>query len=120
MVVMNIDITEVMIMNNYPISLTSWNYINEDYGNTSQASGSFLLLLVALEKGWQVKKVEMVPSWDQHGFIYIITLHHSTTNHSQQFILPKNDQVENLLQEVNRTPSRCCQSNSVGINFQLI
>jgi hypothetical protein len=60
---------------------------------------SYMLLLSALDQGWKVSKVELAPSWDQYGFIYLVTLKRSSHPRSQQLILPHNELVENLLQE---------------------
>ncbi len=58
---------------------------------------SYMLLLSALDQGWKVIKVELAPSWDQYGFIYLITLKRQSLQHAQQLILPKNSTVENLI-----------------------
>jgi hypothetical protein len=69
----------------------------------SYVSSSYMLLLSAIGKGWQVDRIEVTPSWDQHGFIYLVTLSYLVTlNHPvqklhQQIILPKNSVVESLL-----------------------
>ena len=60
---------------------------------------SYMLLLSALDQGWKVIKVELTPSWDQYGFIYLVTLNRQSTLQSQQLILPYNKLVEDLLQE---------------------
>ena len=60
---------------------------------------SYMLLLSALDQGWKVIKVELAPSWDQYGFIYLVTLKRQSHQHTQQLILPHNALVENLLQE---------------------
>jgi hypothetical protein len=61
---------------------------------------SYMLLLSALDKGWKVVKVELTPSWDQHGFIFLVTLAHPANDNFQQLILPHNSLVANLLHEV--------------------
>ena len=60
---------------------------------------SYVLLLSALDQGWKVIKVELVPSWDQYGFIYLVTLRSQSNQHAQQLILPHNTIVANLLHE---------------------
>ena len=60
---------------------------------------SYMLLLSALDQGWKVSKVELAPSWDQYGFIYLVTLKRQSHAHDQQLILPYNKLVENLLKE---------------------
>lgn len=61
---------------------------------------SYMLLLSALDQGWKVSKVESAPSWDQYGFIFLVTLKRQSHPHARQLILPHNALVENLLQEV--------------------
>ena len=63
----------------------------------SYAPNTYLRLLSALDNGWHIGKVELAPSWDQHGFVYLVTLHLHTSALSQQLIIPKNPLVENLL-----------------------
>ena len=58
---------------------------------------SFMLLLSALDQGWKVSKVEVAPSWDQYGFVYLVTLKRQSHQPTQQLILPKNSTVENLI-----------------------
>ena len=57
----------------------------------------YLLVLSALDKGWQIEDIEMAPSWDQNGFVYLVTLHHHSHKFVQKTILPKNPVVEHLL-----------------------
>ncbi|MBI4732888.1 MAG: hypothetical protein HY781_12335 [Chloroflexi bacterium] len=66
---------------------------------SSYVPNSYLLLLSALDNGWLIEEVELLPSWDQHGFIYLVTLYLNTSTHSQQIILPKNPLVDKLLAE---------------------
>jgi hypothetical protein len=60
---------------------------------------SYMLLLSAIDQGWKVINVELAPSWDQYGFIYLVSLKHPSHLHIQQLILPNNALVETLLQE---------------------
>jgi hypothetical protein len=61
---------------------------------------SYMLLLSALDQGWKVVIVELAPSLDQYGFIYLVTLKRQFHSHTQQLILPNNRIVENLLREL--------------------
>ncbi len=65
----------------------------------SQSYTPYLLLLSAIDNGWQVDRIELAPSWDQHGFIYLVALSSPLQKHHQQLILPKNAIVESLLFE---------------------
>jgi hypothetical protein len=63
-----------------------------------ETSNSYLLVLSALQNGWLICKAELFPSWDQHGFVYVVTLVHDSERH-QQVVLPKSELVEKLLAE---------------------
>jgi hypothetical protein len=58
-----------------------------------------LILLMALEDGWEAVKVEPVPSRGQIGSIYSITLKSHSSGQSQNLIMPKSALVEKLLDE---------------------
>jgi len=58
---------------------------------------SYMLLLSALDKGWKIGNIELAPSWDQNGFIYLVTLGCRSHKFCQQIILPKNPIIETLL-----------------------
>jgi hypothetical protein len=73
-----------------------WNTLQEPRCPTYMSTGT-MLLLSALDKGWQVDKIELEPSWDQNGFVYVVTLRRPSLNYSHQIILPKNSMVEYLL-----------------------
>ncbi len=60
---------------------------------------SYLLLLSALDSGWTIQKIALLPSWDQHGMIYLVTLGRSGQEQTQQLILPQNSLVDTLLAE---------------------
>ena len=64
------------------------------------APNSYLLLLSALDTGWQIRGVELANSWDQHGFIYLVTLRKGEPGYLQQLILPKNALIEELLADM--------------------
>jgi hypothetical protein len=73
-----------------------WNTLQEPRCPSYFPAG-YLLLLSALDNGWRIAAIELKPSWDQHGFIYLLTLRHPSHAHSQHLVLPKNAQVEALL-----------------------
>ncbi len=73
-----------------------WNTVQEPRCPVYLPTG-YMLLLSALDKGWQIEKIEMSPSWDQNGFVYLVTLRRHSFNISQQIVLPKNPVVEQLL-----------------------
>ena len=73
-----------------------WNTVQEPRCPVYMPTG-YMLLLSALDKGWQIESVELTPSWDQYGFVYLVTLRRPSHKYSQQIILPKNPVVEYLL-----------------------
>jgi hypothetical protein len=85
-------------MINTPITNTEriWNTFEELYCSAC-LPGSDIFLHSTLDQGWKVIKVELTPSWDQYGFLYLVTLEHQSRKHYQQLILPKTSRVENLL-----------------------
>jgi hypothetical protein len=60
---------------------------------------SYLLLLSALDAGWKISRVDLVSSWDQHGFINLVTLRFGQRADRQQLLLPRNPLVDSLLDE---------------------
>lgn len=82
-----------------PIKRTNpWNSLQEPRCPSRLPAG-YLLLLSALDRGWRVSRARLKPSWDQHGFVYLLTLRHPARAHSQDLVLPGNRQVESLLLE---------------------
>ena len=73
-----------------------WNTVQEPRCPAYMPTG-YMLLLSALDKGWQIENIELAPSWDQYGFVYLVTLGRRSDKFSQQIILPKNPVVEYLL-----------------------
>jgi hypothetical protein len=92
----------------YPTTMSKM----ENVWNTFQESrcaaylpNSYMLLLSALDQDWKIMKVELAPSWDQYGFIYLVTLKRPAHARAQQLILPHYAPVEDLLQEVGSVPA---------------
>jgi hypothetical protein len=75
-----------------------WNIVQDPLWMVDIPNGT-MLLVSALGIGWQIGGVEMKPSWDQYGFIYLVTLCHSSHRHCIHIILAKNSAVEYLLFE---------------------
>jgi len=73
-----------------------WNTVQEPRCPVYLPTG-YMLLLSALDKGWQIEKIELTPSWDQNGFVYLVTLRRNSDKFSQQIILAKNPIVEDLI-----------------------
>lgn len=60
---------------------------------------AYLLLLSALESGWEVAEPVRLQhaAWKAAVCVYVITLHHRKSGMIQQITLPKTLQVEKLL-----------------------
>jgi hypothetical protein len=87
-----------MMTANMTIMENVWNTFQEPRC-PAYLPNSYMLLLSALDKGWKVIKVELAPSWDQNGFIYIVTLKRPSDQYAQQIILPANSITSHLLRE---------------------
>jgi hypothetical protein len=73
--------------------------INQEPGIHSNFANSAALLLYALDYGWHIDHVELAPSWDQHGLVYLVNLHHTELDNYQQLVLPDKPFIADLLQE---------------------
>jgi len=65
--------------------------------NTYIPSPFFLLL--AVENGWKVARIELAPSADQHSLAYIVTLKSESSQPDQKVVLPSNAMVKRILAE---------------------
>jgi len=76
-----------------------WTTVQEPR-SPAYVPNAYLLLLSAWENGWRVERAELVPSWDQHGLVYLATLRQGLPEYTQQLILPQNALIEELLAEM--------------------
>jgi len=88
-----------MMLNSSSRLTQMWTAVQEPF-TPAYVPNSYLLLLSALKDGWLVNHVELVPSWDQHGFIYLVTLRHHQPDFAQRLVLPQNALIEELLTEL--------------------
>ena len=65
--------------------------------NTYIPSPFFLLL--AIENGWKIARMELVPSEDQHSLIYAVILKSESFQPDQKVVLPSNALVKKILAE---------------------
>jgi hypothetical protein len=70
--------------------------------NTYIPSPFFLLL--AIENGWKVARVELAPSEDQLSLVYLVTLKSESSQPDQKVILPTNALVKKILSEYSQIP----------------
>jgi hypothetical protein len=73
-----------------------WNTVQEPDRPIDMPGGT-MLLISALNNGWQIGGVQIKLSYDQNGFFYLVTLQHLSHRYSQQIILSENPTVEELL-----------------------
>jgi hypothetical protein len=70
--------------------------------NTYIPSPFFLLL--AIENGWKIAKIELVPSEDQLSLVYLVTLKSESSQPDQKVIFPTNALVKKILTEYSQMP----------------
>jgi hypothetical protein len=92
---MNTNNVETMVEPNLQIEQL-WNTLQESRCPVDMPTG-YMLLLSALDNGWQIDGIELEPSWDQNGFIYLVTLRRQSHKYSQRIILTRTPFVEYLL-----------------------
>lgn len=80
-----------------PSNIEKGSSTKQEAGYPSYLPSGTMLLLSAIHKGWKIRKIELSPSWDQYGFIYLVTLSLPSSKYRQQIILPKNPMIEDLL-----------------------
>ena len=85
--------------------LANTNVKTDNVWKTMQEPGyatyipSALLLLMAIDNGWDIVEVESVPSMDQLGFVYVVMLKCTSGGQNQKLIMPKSALVEKILAE---------------------
>jgi len=48
--------------------------------------------------GWEIAKSNLEPTWDQTGFVYVITIRQPFTRHTEVIILPRDESVFDILE----------------------
>ena len=91
---------------------TVWNTFQEPRCAT-YLPNSYMLLMSALDNGWKIARVELAPSWDQHGFVYLVTLKASSHSVTQQIILPKNPWSKACWMKATNFQSPRCPRSSI-------
>jgi len=59
---------------------------------------SYLKLLSALDQGWEIVESSLRPSWDQTGFVYLVTIRQPFSMHIEELILPRNESLFEVLE----------------------
>jgi hypothetical protein len=58
-----------------------------------------LILQLVLENGWYITRIELAPSEDQHGLVYLVTFRSDSCQQDQQMVLPRNPLIQKILEE---------------------
>jgi hypothetical protein len=58
-----------------------------------------ILLHLFIENGWKVVKIELVPSEDQFGFVYLVMLESDSCQQYKQLVLPRTLLIEKILEQ---------------------
>lgn len=58
---------------------------------------SYLKLLSALDMGWRISSHDLVPSWDQNGFVYRVVIQKPFSSHVEEIILPMSEYAAEIL-----------------------
>lgn len=56
-------------------------------------------LLLAIENGWKVAGIELVPSEDERSLVYLVTLKSQSFQPDQKVVLPTNALVKKILSQ---------------------
>jgi hypothetical protein len=59
---------------------------------------SYLKLLSALDMGWRIQSHDLVPSWDQSGFVYRVVIQQPFSSHLEEIILPMTEYSGEILE----------------------
>jgi hypothetical protein len=77
--------------------VNNWKVSQEAHCDTYLPSP--LLLALILENGWKVVNIDLAPSQDQLGFVYLVTLKSISRQQYQQLMLPRTTLIEKILEE---------------------
>ena len=74
-----------------------WSTLQEPRISSTLPS-SYLRLLSALDIGWQIVEYKMHPTWDQTGFVYLVTIQEPFSKKNEMIILPMSVFVDEILE----------------------
>ncbi len=60
---------------------------------------SLLMLIMALDNGWDITRIELEPSNDQYGFIYLVTVKCRSNGQFQKLIVPRSALAEKVFEQ---------------------
>ncbi len=58
-----------------------------------------LLLLMALDIGWEISKVKHIANWEPYGSVFLVTLRCRSDGVAQHLIIPNSSLVEKILEQ---------------------
>ncbi len=60
---------------------------------------SALLLLMAIDNGWDIVKAQPVARWENYGPVYLVTVKCVSGGDEQKLVIPKNALIEKILEQ---------------------
>ena len=93
---------ETMLATTFTNTKDALEISREPVCNTYVPSPFFLLL--AIENGWKVTRIELTPAEDQISLVYLVTLKSNSNQPDQKVILPTNALVKKLLADNYQMP----------------
>jgi hypothetical protein len=60
---------------------------------------SALLLLMAIDNGWDIVKAQPVVRWENQGPVYLVTVKCHSGGEEQKLVIPKNALVDKILEQ---------------------
>jgi hypothetical protein len=70
---------------------------------------SLLMLIMAVDNGWDITSIEMKPSHDQHGFVYLVTVKCRSNSQFQRLVIPQSKLVEKIFEQYAPSAFTGCQ-----------
>ncbi len=58
-----------------------------------------LVLLMALDNGWEISKAKSIANWEPYGSVFLVTMRCHATGAAQHLAIPKNALVEKILEQ---------------------
>ena len=60
---------------------------------------SALLLLMAIDNGWEIVKVQPVTRWENYGPVYLMTVRCNTGGGDQKLVIPRSTLVDKIIEQ---------------------
>lgn len=60
---------------------------------------SALLLLMAIDNGWEIVKVQPVASWENYGPVYLMTVRCNSGGGDQKLVIPRSALVDTIINQ---------------------